>query len=339
MLYEALECLFKNHLSKTNRQVVNDTQQSTNNENRINSSGSKKASFKKVLEKIRPASSSSSIKTPSIQSPYSSSTKIRISSSSNSINNLPVLYKETEILQDINNNNTYYDNSMDNFEFKPIPNDRFNNDKTPSSYENDNIFINEVDDYDDDENDSLIDKSVGGVADSIFGKNNNFTITKLKRNNSLKQLKSNDEIINRGQQQQQQSMSASMVLSSGMIKSYTAEYTDLKKLNPPKKAQLSSNINNPSPPVSARSNYEYRLNEQSEIVNNRSKFSPTPPPRNKNRTKNFVIGLESTPVLFKKDDHVNNIENRDYQKLFFNNDNKGSSNGTNKFISETEHLV
>lgn len=355
MFYESLEYLLNKKFlikqpenSKDN--TVEEISQQQNNNQRISSSGSKKGSIKKVIDSLRPSSSSS---TKSKSNKISNATDLpkERASSTNSLrnekyecilsninSNLPVLHREplnnaenSPRSRDVNNN-SFFDNSQENFDFKPIPKERFNkNFQILSSNEADdfyksqkindnNIVIKDVDDDfeidDKEENfEPIVDSKlvVHGIAESIFGQVNNMNntpIAKLKHNSSLSKLKLED--TNVLPVDRKQSRSATVVLS-GVIELQTSHVTDLLKENPPKKAQLSTNLKNPSPPVSARNNYGMKKSNDQEL--NNLKYSPvttpTPPPRNK---------------------HRNNLLNE------VNNTNNSSPQNTH-YISETEHLV
>jgi hypothetical protein len=354
MFYESLEYLLnKKFLIKlsenTKENTLDEISQQQNNNQRISSSGSKKGSIKKVIDSLRP-SSSSSIKSKSNNISNASDLPKERASSTNSLrnekyecilsninSNLPVLHREHSNAEnspgnrDVNNN-SFFDNSQENFDFKPIPKERFNkNYQISSSNETDefyksqkindnNIVIKDVDDDfeidDKEENfEPIVDSKlvVHGIAESIFGQVNNMNntpIAKLKHNSSLSKLKLEDSNVLPIDRKQVRS--ATVVLS-GVIELQTSHVSDLMKENPPKKAQLSTNLNNPSSPVSARNNNGMKKSNDQE--SNNLKYSPvttpTPPPRNK---------------------HRNNLLNE------VNNGNNSSPQNTH-YISETEHLV
>ena len=360
MFYESLECLlnkkfFIKQPENTKESTKDEISPQQNNNERTSSSGSKKGSFKKVIDFMRP-SSSSSVKSQSNKMSLSSDLPKERASSTNSIriekyesiisninSTLPVSHREpfnnsekSPEMKDFNNN-SFFDNSQENFEFK-IPKERFNNNfaisntneaedckqKKPHKINENDIFIKDVDDdYEIEDNDEenferIIDTKliVPGISESIFGQLNNMNnipIAKLKHNYSLSKLKLDDDNIL--SVDRRQVSSSATVVSTGVIKLQTSQVTDLIRENPPKKAQLSTNLNNPSPPVSARiNNYEMTKSNDQELnqtTHTLIRTTPTPPPRNKH--KNHLI-------------------------TELNNTNNNSPKNTH-YISETEHLV
>ena len=322
MFYELLEYLFKNHKTTESTKVKNveiETQQKNNE--RVSSGSSMKSSFKKVFKDILPSSRSQSAKSLSKFHTSSSTGSIKIDK--NDFNNNLILSKNDSFMKDHfydnNASSGCFENSQDNFEFK-IPNEKFitfndrehNNKLALISGE---IVNDDDDEDDDDENSESVANAVGSATASmsnVFESNDNFYPENIKRNNSLKS--SDDK--NRSALLRAEVKSASSVLSCGSIKLQKSELKDLRSLNPPKKAQISSNLSNPSPPVSARS-----INHETNRLNNEvlQSYSPIPPPRQKQHQ-------HST--------HMNNPEN-----IKYNSDNNKNLSTNAHRISDVEHFV
>ena len=348
MFYESLGHLinkkFMNNINNSSCSLKN----YTNDNRRINDEAqdddtflnSKKGSSKKNLDSARP-SSSSSVK---VQSNHKlshltntralSANSVKSGILSNINDNLPKLFREPTTSFDINNNysnidynnNNFSDTSQESFDFKPIPSDKFNeNFKIMNqNQQNENNFIAKdvdqgIDDDDDEEEeeesfDPKIDSKlfVPGVGESIFGGQlsnlNNISVSKLKRNSPVSKLKFENE--NSSTSDRKQTSSAT---STGSIKEMLPQLTDLKKENPPKIAQISTNYYNPSPPVSARHNYDSnKSGGQLDGNSIQTKATPpNPPPRNKHR-KNLVNDFNNTELFSNSNSSSQNIQYDDH---------------------------
>lgn len=390
MFYEALEYLFNKILSETN-QASSDTikdneyynsEQYENND--INNNSSKKPNN---VNQNKRNNLIKSVKNFFTKNSSTNVNKLRSSNSASSIRgdkfdkkyeNDDYNRNENTFNDNENSINKFNENSIENFEFKPIPAEKFN--KFEIDYNNNNtkqqqyqlpnlqnnnyattIIVNN------ETNTALLSSNVGSAAEAIFGDNESDTNTNSKSgrlNRTSLKLKINktatDDKNLIANYECHLARPSSLKSSAGVIQSHSPSYSDLKIK--PMQAKLSESLNfdgitninsntshvNDSPPMSARSNYEYQ-SENKEKFFNLQKFTPvaalrpatasatnitvvetstnnapTPPPRKgKTRNKNLSLNLKNNNHVNNNDDvninndHSNKTPTGDKQQQYY----------------------